>query len=141
LRVPTNHPLSLVASSNRTTQSFRRIYLLPGFLVSCSIFDFTSVAVKSVGATDRQLCPAVLSRCSPVLAHENCVHCLANLAPPTRDTFSLLRYLFPHTHQRAKDRLSGFRHEVLPHYRYRARELIALPPSSRARHRFTYATF
>ena len=41
-----------------------------------------------------------------------------------RNTFSLLRYLFPHTRQRARARLFVFRHETLPYYRLRAQSRI-----------------
>ncbi|KAI9722036.1 MAG: hypothetical protein M1812_001996 [Candelaria pacifica] len=37
---------------------------------------------------------------------------------------SLLRYLFPHTRQRARTRLSKFKHETLPYYRLRAQSRI-----------------
>ncbi|KAI9749134.1 MAG: endocytosis defective- protein [Chaenotheca gracillima] len=39
-------------------------------------------------------------------------------------TFSLLRYLFPHTRQRARAHLFDFRHETVPYYRQRAQSRI-----------------
>ncbi|KAL8714382.1 MAG: hypothetical protein Q9220_001715 [cf. Caloplaca sp. 1 TL-2023] len=45
------------------------------------------------------------------------------LARP-QNSFSLFRYLFPKTSQRARDRLSAFRHESLPQYRHRAQARI-----------------
>ncbi|KAL8741620.1 MAG: hypothetical protein Q9190_005789 [Brigantiaea leucoxantha] len=58
---------------------------------------------------------------------------LLKLAPPSprvralsrlRTSFSLFRYLFPNTRQRTKARLSAFRYETLPAYRYRAQSRI-----------------
>lgn len=55
-----------------------------------------------------------------------------NLAPPSfsrrkpsaHGTSSLLRYLFPHTRQRARARLSKFRLETLPAFRHRTQSRI-----------------
>jgi len=46
--------------------------------------------------------------------------------PPTStgNTFSFLRYLFPHTHQRASARLLDFRHDTIPYYKVRAQSRI-----------------
>ena len=41
-----------------------------------------------------------------------------------RNTFSLIRYLFPNTHRRARERFLGFRHETLPRLRHRAQARI-----------------
>lgn len=58
---------------------------------------------------------------------------MLNLAPPfhsarskgrTNYAFSLLRYLFPHTRQRARAHLSRLRHGTLPNYRIRAQSRI-----------------
>lgn len=51
------------------------------------------------------------------------------MAPPpfrkrASPTSSLLRYLFPHTRQRARTHLSKFRHETLPALRHRAQSRI-----------------
>ncbi len=52
------------------------------------------------------------------------------MAPPTRglsksrNAFSLLRYLFPNTHRRARERYLGFRHERVPQLRLRAQSGI-----------------
>jgi phosphatidate phosphatase APP1 len=44
--------------------------------------------------------------------------------PRSRNTFSLLRYLFPNTHQRARDRLLNLRLETFPRLRLRAQSGI-----------------
>lgn len=44
--------------------------------------------------------------------------------PPAHGTSSILRYLFPHTSQRARAHLSRFRHEVLPSLKLRAQSRI-----------------
>lgn len=44
--------------------------------------------------------------------------------PTSRGAASLLRYLFPHTRQRARAHLSKFRHETLPTLRYRTQSRI-----------------
>jgi len=51
---------------------------------------------------------------------------LSRAGPPTRatNTFSFLRFLFPRTRQRARARLSAFRHDTLPYYRQRAQSRI-----------------
>jgi len=41
-----------------------------------------------------------------------------------KNTLSFLRYLFPHTRQRARARLAAFRHDTLPHYKLRAQSRI-----------------
>ena len=58
----------------------------------------------------------------------------SKLAPPIpfrskatakpRNTYSLLKYLFPRTRQSARNRLSRFRHEIVPYYRLRAQSKI-----------------
>ncbi|KAI9795412.1 MAG: hypothetical protein M1833_007200 [Piccolia ochrophora] len=48
----------------------------------------------------------------------------SRLAARSRNTISFLRYLFPHTHQRARSRLFDFRHETVPYYRQRAQSRI-----------------
>lgn len=42
----------------------------------------------------------------------------------SNNTLSFLRYLFPHTRQRARARLSAFRHETLPYYKLQAQSRI-----------------
>lgn len=44
--------------------------------------------------------------------------------PSLRGTASLLRYLFPHTSQRARAHLSKFRHETLPTLKHRTQSRI-----------------
>lgn len=41
-----------------------------------------------------------------------------------RNVFSLLRYLFPNTTRRARERFLGFRHETLPYLRHKAQARI-----------------
>ena len=42
----------------------------------------------------------------------------------SKNTFALFRYLFPHTRQRARERLEAFRYETLPGYKLRAQSRI-----------------
>ncbi|PGH02890.1 UV damage endonuclease UvdE [Polytolypa hystricis UAMH7299] len=46
------------------------------------------------------------------------------LRTPPQSQWSLLRYLFPHTHQRARTRFLDFRHETIPYWRQRAHSRI-----------------